>query len=750
MTIQQHASFDSSVAELNATSKLVKAWESKNAKNAAKAGGISMMALSLAACGGSSTTTTTSTDSTTTATTTTAVTPVSLQATTGVDALAGTTGADAFISQMDATAASNTLGLLDTFNGGDGVDSLTVVNTTTGAVVTQLSAANVTNIETFNYSATAGGNLDFDTAGSATTFNLTVMSTSDFSDVRTTDTVTIVSGGASMNSTLTYNATNVAGDADSDTIAITSMNTGSELELSGAVETITLDVNGDASIAALVFDGATTAVNLDAAGAVTVATTLTGAAVTTYTVTGAGAVDLDAVALSTTVTAYNASGSTGAQSILAGVSNITITGGSAADVIDMAATLNKDDTIDGGDGDDTLRVDLTSATAGTADLSISNIETLRLDNVTTSGAINMDNLAFTGGIRFDSGAATSETITLTDLAAAQTTLSFLGAGTGSADLLFDAVTVDYDVTTAIAAAEIVVNNGGAVADDITIGKIDINNVTKLTITGTEIGAAAADELTIAEIEADEMTDLVVVADGEVIISDIDAALADTIDFSDADAGVTITALSNGAAAVTVTMGDGNDSVTLTDATGNYTIDLGTGNDTFVSHDGVDTITTGTGIDTVSIRGDAGDNLNIITDFTAGTGGDVIDLGADIATQLNSGNVNTFTLDTANATGTNLTVAEGLLAIDFAEVTALDGTTVLAFIQDFFGSGGTAELVFGNSADNAYLAVDDGTDTGLYLLDAGATDSSGTTVTLIATLEGVEVDALNASNFADFV
>ena len=28
MTIQQHASFDSSAAELNATSKLVRAWES--------------------------------------------------------------------------------------------------------------------------------------------------------------------------------------------------------------------------------------------------------------------------------------------------------------------------------------------------------------------------------------------------------------------------------------------------------------------------------------------------------------------------------------------------------------------------------------------------------------------------------------------------------------------------------------------------------------------------------------------------
>ena len=40
-----------------ATSKLLKAWESKNSKNAAKAGGFIFMAVSLAACGGSSTTT---------------------------------------------------------------------------------------------------------------------------------------------------------------------------------------------------------------------------------------------------------------------------------------------------------------------------------------------------------------------------------------------------------------------------------------------------------------------------------------------------------------------------------------------------------------------------------------------------------------------------------------------------------------------------------------------------------------------
>lgn len=54
MTIQQHASFDSTVAKLNATSKLVKAFEATNAKRAAKGLGMTLMAVSLAACGSDS------------------------------------------------------------------------------------------------------------------------------------------------------------------------------------------------------------------------------------------------------------------------------------------------------------------------------------------------------------------------------------------------------------------------------------------------------------------------------------------------------------------------------------------------------------------------------------------------------------------------------------------------------------------------------------------------------------------------
>ena len=58
MTVQQYASFDVEAAQLNslssAISTLVKAWESKNAKRAAKGTSFTLMAVSLAACGGGS------------------------------------------------------------------------------------------------------------------------------------------------------------------------------------------------------------------------------------------------------------------------------------------------------------------------------------------------------------------------------------------------------------------------------------------------------------------------------------------------------------------------------------------------------------------------------------------------------------------------------------------------------------------------------------------------------------------------
>jgi hypothetical protein len=686
--------------------------------------------------------------------------------TTGIDTITGTSGVDIASGQMDATAALNTIGLLDSVNGGAGsLDSLTITNTTANAVNTQLTASNVTNVEIFNYSATGGGNLDFDTAGSATTFNLTVLGASDFSDVRTTDTVTIANGGSSMDSTVTYNATNVDNNADAHTIAMTSVTAGADLTLVGAVETVTLDVNGASSFADLEFATTTTSVNLDLAANL-VATQFNAAGATTVTVTGAGNFTALATGNNTdndfdAVTTFNAGASTGVMTVLFNDAvNTTITTGSGADVIDMTSVLTNGDTIDLGAGDDTLRADIASLTAGSTDLSISNVETLRLDGINTSGAIQLDNVALSQ-VRFDdAGAANADggVITLTDIATTITAFNFTGGGIANDDLFFSPVTVDYDTTTDVTEATFTFSNGGTAADDMTMGAITAANVDKVSIVASDIGSAAADELTIAEIDADSATDVAFTSTGELIITDIDGTVVDTLDFSNASGGVNAT-LSDSATAVTVTMGAGNDTFEVTDAAAAITIDLGAGNDTFISDNAVDTITTGTGVDTIQFTGAIADDSNVITDFNAASGGDVIDFTASAA---NDGGAALTTTETLTISADDILEA-GLTIIDNSQAAIANADSLsLANIIDRLNDLGDDNIAGAGddivsmeaSNDDNYVAISDGTDTAIVLVvDANGDDVIIETgdVTIIATLQGVSsAGTLSATNFADFL
>jgi len=672
-----------------------------------------------------------------------------LTLTTGVDAFTGGAAGDTFQTQMDATATLNTAGLLDTVDGGAGTDTFVVVNTTANAVSTQLQASNITNIETFDYRASGGGNLDFDTAGSATTFKLTnVTGASDFSDVRITDTVSIVNAGAAFDSTLTYNTTNVEGTADSHTITLDGVTAGADLAIAGDLETLTLDIDSAVSFADLDFAANQTAIVIDAGANLTVTNQLTNAGVLTYTVSGSGKVDIDAVALGAAATTYNAATTTGIQSIMVGATNTTVTTGTANDVVDMQGNLTYQDTIDLGAGTDTLRVDVDSLSAGSTDLSVSNVETLRLDNTAgNSGAIQMDNFTV-DTIRLDEGTARGGTITLTDLPTSTTSFAFTGAGTADGDPQFNAVTVDYDTSTTQSSATLAISNDGTTADDIFVGKFDINRVETLTVNATDVGTAAADEVTLDEIEGDHMTDLVVTSNEEVIVTDIDLLVGDTLDFTDADKGVTITAISDAATAVTITMGDGNDSVTMTknESAETVTIDLGAGNDTFVSTDETDTITTGTGIDTVTFQGDVNDDANIITDFTAGAGGDVIDFVTNNAeATATAGEVTVAALGTI--TGTVVGLANGLTIVN---VTYTGDLTAAALATDLAAEGITS---FADGEEN-YIVIDNATDTGIFLhVDHGTELAAiaSTELTLIATLQSItDATTLVAANFADFV
>ena len=96
---------DASNKQPTVAEKFAAVWEKKNAK-AARAGGVSLMALSLAACGGSSSTTTTTTTDTTTDTT--PVTPVaqSLTLTVGTDNITAGAGDDTITASEAPTADS--------------------------------------------------------------------------------------------------------------------------------------------------------------------------------------------------------------------------------------------------------------------------------------------------------------------------------------------------------------------------------------------------------------------------------------------------------------------------------------------------------------------------------------------------------------------------------------------------------------------------------------------------------------------
>jgi hypothetical protein len=123
--------------------KFAAVWEKKNAK-AARAGGVSLMALSLAACGSDDTTTTTTatTATTTTTTTTTVDAAQTLTLTTAINSgtsFTGGSGDDTF----QATHATLSAG--DVLVGGSGTDTLNIQNTGTGAYTAP--AANVSGIE---------------------------------------------------------------------------------------------------------------------------------------------------------------------------------------------------------------------------------------------------------------------------------------------------------------------------------------------------------------------------------------------------------------------------------------------------------------------------------------------------------------------------------------------------------------------------------------------------------------------------
>ena len=445
MTIQQHASFDSSAAELNASSKLVKAWESKNGKNAAKAGGISLMALSLAACGGSSTTTTTTpvVDTPVVDDTPVVVAPTTVAMTTAGDEVVALTSAQNITAVLSDDTAKTTLNAGDEVTGIDGSGSTLTITDTSGADVTaaltpavrgvdnvvhnidalavngsaqvEIAVSDFAKANSYTFDVTNASSVVNDLVLTGTLDGASVTTSDDFSAVSITpgatgDDVVAVVNSASAALTVVNVAGNVTATGvgalsltSTTTTGLVNATSAGNLTVVNSAAALSVDATSTGGNVTLTDTSAALLINATATGNVTLsdsdaATDINVVAGGNVSITDSGAGDINVKAGGTITIAESASvAATSATLSGVGASTVTanalatmgISGNGAAATYTMAAgdhaalaTVNVT-----GDQDVTL-VTVASEIAGALKVNDTGSGTFTLDVGTTAGAVN--------------------------------------------------------------------------------------------------------------------------------------------------------------------------------------------------------------------------------------------------------------------------------------------------------------------------------------------------------------------------
>jgi hypothetical protein len=476
----------------------------------------------------------------------------------------------------------------------------------------------------------------------------------------------------------------------------------------------------------------------------TVTFTDEGANAETVTVTGSAAALFSGFTSGT----FDASAATGAITVTMAAEESTVKGGSAADTILMGTTLTYEDTIDGGAGVDVLGVGttaagavLSSAATGNA-VNVSNIETLRMTGTAAGDATAMtiDMSAITGLLNVDFDApendGTDNNIDISKMLDNSTiTLGDTGNNNFDLDLQFATNTTTNNVTINFEDANVDALTSGAFIDAATLA------------TGTTAGGATI--TTIASFLANSIT-----ATGSEALTITNALSTSTTSFNasamtaavDVTASTTSTELTGGSAADTLTGGSGADVIVG-----------GAGIDTIVGAAGIDTITSGTGADKIDIT--VAVSTDVILDFTAGTGGDVLRFSEQLA-DANNQVVATKTLvfsnldDGAAINGATPTAAK-VQAVSGQETAladinhiALSGTTAanVAAAVDLLERGASHQITShkdATDADDAFLLLwSDGTD-GYQSVVHVSSQGGASDVTFQATsLNGVNVAKLS--------
>ena len=378
---------------------------------------------------------------------------------------------------------------------------------------------------------------------------------------------------------------------------------------------------------------------------------------------------------------------------------------SPTDSTTLIDTVGAFDTIDGGDGEDTLNIysDSTKNKAFPSDASVSNVEIV---NVYNSGAAA---ITIAGDASKFSGVEQlwqigGQTTTVTNLGSS-TTAGFKNSTTAmavtptatatSASVALDGVDASKGLTVNQGAALNAVNISGSLksgtgtlATDISIGAkqttLTLNTAVSTNLT---VNAASAAATTLDASASSGALTFDATAFGNKFASIKSGAGKDTLTIGTATSATVSSVVESGAGndsvevkntgsgTTTVNAGDGNDTITVTTVgSGKTTINGGAGDDTVTVAGGVDSIKTtdeyegGEGTDTLSVAGktfDAEDYI-ILTDVVTGfeslkvTGGTAAVINASKLTGYTSFDVATTTSSTLTkvAASQSVTVSDG--------------------------------------------------------------------------------------------
>jgi len=643
--------------------------------------------------------------------------------TTSVDDITGGSADDTF-NATQTSGGQQTLNTLDQLDGGDGADKLNV------SLKSDVTPSSITSIETINVDATAAATLSLANATGVENVNISGVTGGTFQIKGLSKSVAVAIADTDQAHTVTFN--DVTGSADSATVTVANKTGSTALTVPG-VEVLTVNSTGSANDVDL---SATSSAYVNVTGSADFKTS----SLATNSMIYVRSFDASAATGKLTLVTGNqsglgstdltVSGGAGNDSIDASghtQSDLSISGGAGNDTITVA--LGNGDTLDGGDGTDTL----VTTSVASLPTSVANFETLSLN--ATGGALNQDFDNLTGSIftkvvdkaggnnvTFTDAPSTIDTVALNSTAAGATLV--LDRKTDGAD---DSVTVTVGsqgyTNVDLRHEESITFSSSKAA--VTLTTVTANDATSITVTGDEdftIGSLASNA-GLATIDASGSTGLVSIG-LSANASDVPmtaTAGSGGLKFTGAEEADT---LIGGAGADSFIGGDGGDSIT--GAAGNDTLDGGAGNDVIEGGDGADSITAGGGVDNIS-GGAGNDTIVLSTNYATsdtvdgGDGTDTVtmDVGANITPTF--ANVETITANATDAVGTNTLTVSSSESVNRVNVTATNANDVIKVAS--LASGSTVSV----ADTNVVPTIDTVADAALTIR-ASAASAKAVTVT----------------------